>query len=66
MSNIEIACTFCSVGWVIGLIALLLIDAVPQAPRWPVYVLAFLLFVGFGACAAEDRVCEIADRQAQP
>jgi hypothetical protein len=27
MSNIEIACTFCSVGWVIGLLALLFILA---------------------------------------
>lgn len=62
MSNIEIACTFCSIGWVIGALAVLLIDGAPKG--WPTYALVFLMFVGFGSCAAEDRVCEIAERGA--
>jgi hypothetical protein len=67
MSNIEIACTVCSVGGMVGVIAFMFLQFADVGRlRWWAYVLAFLLFAGFGAWAAEDRVCEVAERQAKP
>lgn len=61
------ACILCSAGWVVGVAAILLLEAAPaRISVWTWGGLVFVAALGFGACAAEDRVCEAAERQVQP
>jgi hypothetical protein len=73
VSNFEIACVVSSTGWVLGLVGLVLLwyiaeNATPS--RWSrklrivMYAGVLLALSGFGACSAEDRICEAAERQA--
>lgn len=72
MSNFEIACVASSTGWVFGLVGIVLLWYVGEnaASRWSrtldfiMYAGVLLAISGFGACAAEDRICEAAERQA--
>lgn len=75
MTILEFICILCSAGGVIAVLALIalivLIVALAGAgrPSTRVNILLGLtilvVFGGFGGCAAEDRVCEIADRGGQ-
>jgi hypothetical protein len=53
-----IACILCSAGWAVATVALLVLDAKSNIPRWATLALVFVAVVGVGACAVEDRVCE--------
>jgi len=60
-----IACILCSIGGVVATLAAFVLAFATDHdyPRLAVVMLV-LLFVGASSCAAEDRVCELA--QVQP
>lgn len=62
----QIWCVLCSMGWAVGLTSLFILGELTKAPRWLEAALAFLVIGGFGSCAAEERVCEIAGLEADP
>ena len=63
-----IACVLCSMGGVVAVLALgvLFIATGPGVRPKLSAIMLTLAFVGAASCAAEDRVCEIAERQAPP
>jgi uncharacterized membrane protein len=73
VNSIEIACVLSSTGWVFALIGIVMLWYIGEnaTSSWSrslhvvMYIGLFLTLAGFGACSAENRICELADRQTE-
>jgi hypothetical protein len=61
----NIVCVLTSMGEVIATLAIIVLIVGPDSPRLNAHMLV-LTFIGAASCAAEPRVCELAEMSAEP